>query len=171
MPKLPRSVDPGSSLPIDNVNQLPGKPNEVVLQLPLLIDRQLGFRVEGARAFRLILVINVELTDRQIVGSRSAIVEDLAESEKAVGNKANLPPSGGWDLLDVADVIAEGARDCDVSHCLHLGERVEQPLILAVPERLVQDLFVCLTGEFINGQRHREFLSHLRVSASGSGFN
>src|ERR1700674_4622470 len=142
MSQLPRSVDAGSSLPIDNANELPGEPHKIVLQLPLLIDRELGFRVEGARALGFILVVNVEFTDRQIVGSRSAITVDLAESEKAVCDKANPPPSGGWGLLDVTDVVAESARDCDVSHCFHLGQRVEQPLILAVLECLGKNLFV-----------------------------
>src|ERR1700674_4288922 len=121
MSQLPRSVDAGSSLPIDNANELPGEPHKIVLQLPLLIDRELGFRVEGAHALGFILVVNVEFTGRQIVGSRSAITVDLSESENAVGDKANLSPSRGWDLLDVTDVIAEGARDRDMAHCFHLG--------------------------------------------------
>jgi hypothetical protein len=57
-----QSVDAGSSLPIDNVNKLPGKSNKVVLQLPLLIDGELCFGVEAARALGFILVINVEFT-------------------------------------------------------------------------------------------------------------
>ena len=125
MSKLPRLVDAGSSLPIDNVNQLPGKPNEIVLQLTLLIDRELRFRVEGARALGLIPVVYVEFTRGQIVGGRSAITVDLAESEKPVSNKANLPPSWGRGLLDVIDVITKGASDCDMAHRFHLGERVE----------------------------------------------
>src|SRR5229473_957073 len=110
MPQLPHLIDAGCSLPIDNVNQLPGKSNEIELQLPLLIKHELGFRVEGA-------------------------------------------------------------RDRDVAHRFHLGQRVEQPLILAVLECLGQNLVICLRGVLINGQRYREFLSHLRLCASGSSVN
>src|ERR1700722_7640294 len=67
----PRSVNARGSFPIYDVNELPVKPNKVVLQLSLLIDRELGFRVERARAFGLILVVNVEFPGRQIVRSRS----------------------------------------------------------------------------------------------------
>ena len=57
-------VDAGCSFPIDNVNQLPRVPNEIPLQLPLLIDHELGFRVQQARALGLIRVIQVEFSSR-----------------------------------------------------------------------------------------------------------
>src|SRR5579862_2124820 len=94
---------------------------------------------------------------------------NLAESEEAVGDKENLPPIWRWNHLNVTDVISEGARDCDVTHCFHLGQRVEQSLILPVLECCGQNLFVCRSGVLINGQRYRKFLSQLRLCAPGSG--
>ena len=52
-----RLVNPGRSLPIDKVNQLPWVPNEIDLQLPLLIDGELGCGVQDTRAFALVRVI------------------------------------------------------------------------------------------------------------------
>jgi hypothetical protein len=57
-------VDAGCSLPIDNVNQLPRIPDEIPLQLPVLIDHELSFRVQEARALTLIGVIQVEFSNR-----------------------------------------------------------------------------------------------------------
>ena len=55
----PALINSGRSLPIENVNQLPRVPNEIYLQLPLLIDLELGCRVEHARALALVRVIQI----------------------------------------------------------------------------------------------------------------
>src|SRR5437868_4647320 len=167
----PRSVDAGSSLPIDYVNKLPRKSNKVVLQLTLLIKPELGLGVELARALGFILVVDVEFAGRQIVGSSSAITLDLAEPKEAVGNKANFPPIRGFSHLNVTDVIAKRAGDRDVSHRFHLGELVVQSLIHAALECCVQHLLICRSGVLINDQSYGEFLSHLCFSASGGSVN
>jgi hypothetical protein len=71
MSPLPHSVGAGRSLPIDNGNQFPGVTNEIPFQLTLLIDHQLGFRVQKARALGFILVVQVQFANRQVVGGRS----------------------------------------------------------------------------------------------------
>jgi hypothetical protein len=73
--------------------------------------------------------------------------------------------------LDVTDVIAQATPNSDVAHRLHLGQRVEQPLVLAGLESLGQNLVIRLRGVLINRQRYRKFLSHLRLCASGSCIN
>jgi hypothetical protein len=55
-----RSVNTGRSLPIENVNQLPRVPDKIHLQLSLLINRQLGCRVQDTRALALIGVVHIE---------------------------------------------------------------------------------------------------------------
>jgi hypothetical protein len=52
-------INAGRSLPIDNVNQLPRVANEIYLQLPLLIDLELGCGVEHARALTLVRVVQI----------------------------------------------------------------------------------------------------------------
>ena len=52
-------INAGRSPPIENVNQLPRVSNEVYLQLPLLIDFELGCGVEHARALALVRVVQI----------------------------------------------------------------------------------------------------------------
>ena len=61
MPQTTHLVNAGRSLPIDNVNQVPRIPNEIHLQLALLIDHDLGCRVQDARALALVRVVQVEI--------------------------------------------------------------------------------------------------------------
>src|SRR6266446_6493188 len=150
MPQAPHLVNAGRSLPIDNVNQVPRVPNEIHLQLPLLIDHELGCRIQDARAFALVRVVQVEFASRQVVGGRSGVPVHLTESQEAVSDKANLPPSWGWNHADVTAVIPQSARDLDVTRRFHLAERVDQPLILAFLECLYERLLVCGSREIIN---------------------
>jgi outer membrane receptor protein involved in Fe transport len=52
-------INAGRSLPIENVNQLPRVPNEIYLQLSLLIDLELRFGVEHARALALVRIVQI----------------------------------------------------------------------------------------------------------------
>src|SRR6202521_4938427 len=131
MPRAKHLVNAGCSLPIENVNQVKRVPNEVDLQLSLLIDDELGCRVQDARALALVRVIQVELASRQVISGRSGVPVDLTESEEPVGDKANLPPSWGLNHPDVTAVISQGACDLNVTRRFHLTERINQPLILA----------------------------------------
>src|SRR5216683_185258 len=144
MPRADHLVNAGRSLPIDNANQVPRVPNEIHLQLSLLIDDELGCRVQDARALALVRVVHIEFAGRQVISGRSGVPVHLTESEESVSDKANLPSSQGWNHLDVTAVIPQSARDLDVTRRFHLAERVDQSLILALLERLDQNLLVCL---------------------------
>src|SRR5216684_6401649 len=122
MPQAPHLVNARRSLPIDNANQVPGVPNEIHLQLSLLIDNELGCRVQDARALALVRVIQVEFASRQVVGAGSGVPVHLTEPERPVSDKANLPSSWGWNHLDVTAVISQSARDLDVTRRFHLAE-------------------------------------------------
>src|SRR5216684_3041961 len=171
MPQAPHLVNAGRSLPIDNVNQVPRVPNEIHLQLPLLVDHELGCRVQDARALALVGVVQVELASRQVVGGRSGVPVHLTESEEAVSDKANLPSSWAWNHSDVTAVIPQSARDLNVPRGFHLAERVDQPLILAFLECLYQYLLVCRSRVIINVQRDADLRSHLSACAHGSSVN
>src|ERR1700694_1550186 len=143
-------VNAGRPLPIDNVSQLPRISNEINLQFPLLINLELGRRIQNASALALVGIVQVEFARRQVVGSRSAVPINLTEAEEAISDKANLPSSWGRNHPDVTAVIPQSARDLDVTSRFHLAERVDQPLILALLERIDQNLLVCLGRVIIN---------------------
>src|ERR1700730_16241258 len=116
-----RLVNAGRSLPIDNASQVPRIPDEIHLQLSLLIDHKLGRRVQDTRALALVRVVQVELASRQVIGGRSGVPVHLTASEEAVSDKANLPSSWGWNHLDVTTVITQSAGDLDVARRVHLA--------------------------------------------------
>jgi hypothetical protein len=61
-----RLVNSGRSLPIENVNQVPRVPDKIHLQLSLLINRQLGCRVQYTRALALVgVILSVRLANIQ----------------------------------------------------------------------------------------------------------
>ena|ERR1700680_298933 len=103
-------VNARRSLPIDNVNQVPRVPNEIHLQVAVLIDHELGCRVQDARALAPVRVVQVEFAGRQVGGGRSGVPVHLTESEEAVGDKANLPSSRGWNHSDVTAVVPQSTR-------------------------------------------------------------
>src|ERR1700730_18286160 len=150
MPRAKHLVNAGCSLPIENVNQVKRVPNEVYLQLSLLIDDELGCRVQDARALALVRVVQVELASRQVIRGRSGVPVDLTEFEETVSDKTNLPSSWSWNHLNVTAVISQSACDLDVTSRFHLAERVDQSLIPALLERVDQNLLVCLGRVIIN---------------------
>src|ERR1700675_863107 len=165
------SVNAGRPLPIENINQVIGIPNEIHLQLSLLIDHEFGCRVQLARALALVRIIQVEFASRQVVVAGSRVPVHLTEPEGPVSDEANLPSSWGWNHLNVTAVIPQSARDLDVTRRFHLAQRVDQPFIPALLERLDQDLLVCLRRVIVNVQRDTELRSHLGACAHGSSIN
>src|SRR6202795_3949024 len=171
MPRAKHLVNAGCSLPIENVNQVKRVPNEVYLQLSLLIDDELGCRVQDARALALVRVVQVELASRQVISGRSSVPVHLTEFEETVSDKTNLPSSWSWNHLNVTAVISQSACDLDVASRFHLAERVEQPLIPAFLECLHQYLLVGGSRVVIDVQRDAELRSHLSACAHGSSIN
>src|SRR6267154_959285 len=88
-------VNAGRPLPIENIDQVIGVPNEIHLQLPLFVDHELSCRVQHALALALIGVVQVEFASRQVVGGRSGIPVHLTEPQEPVSDKADLPSSWG----------------------------------------------------------------------------
>jgi len=96
----------GRPLPINQIHELPGILSELDFQLSFLIERELGFWIQKARAFALIFVIYVEFTGSQVKGLGLGIKECFTESNLAIGDKPNPSPSGGWNQSDETQVIA-----------------------------------------------------------------
>jgi len=111
----------------------------LICNSPLLIDHELGCRVQDARASCFCPCRSSRTRPAvKFIGGGSGVPVHLTESEEAVSDKANLPSGWGWNHLDVAAVIPQCASDLDMARRFHLAERVDQPLILALLECLDQ---------------------------------
>src|SRR6516225_111057 len=164
-------VDAGRSWPIDDINQLPGVLIEIKLQLPFLINDELGCRKQNARVLALVGRVQVEFARRQVEGHGLAVRPSFAKSNLTIGDKANLPARRGWNLSDVGAVVAESPRDLDMSHRSHSLECCNQPLVLTFLEGLDQDLLVRRRREIINVQRDANIRPELGARTHGCGFN
>src|SRR5260370_16785240 len=161
MPRAKHLVNAGCSLRIENVNQVKRVPNEIYLQFSLLIDDELGCRVQDSRALALVPVVQVELASRQVISGRPGVPVDLTEFEETVSDKTNLPSSWSWNHLNVTAVISQSACDLDVTSRFHLAECVEQPLILTFLECLHQYLLFSRSREVIAIHLNSDLTSHL----------
>ena len=160
-----------SSLPVDDADQLPRAADQVHLQLPVLIHNKLGGRIENACALGFILIVQVEFAGGEIVGLRAGVPVNFAETEKAVGDEANLTAVRSGNHTDVADVVADRAGDCDVADCAHLGERVKQALIFSFLKCVVEDLLIGQRRVFVNAEGDGDELAGLKVGSRGGGFD
>src|ERR1700720_3721954 len=123
-------VDAGRSFPIDNVYELPSILIELKLQLPLFVDHELSCGIQHTCAFTLVRVVQVEFSGCQVEGTGLRVPINFTESEQAVGDEANLATSRSRYHLDETEVVAKCAGDRYTAHSFHLGERIDQSLIL-----------------------------------------
>ena len=131
-----------------------GQPESVLskldLQLALLVDHKLSPRKQNSCALFLIRVVDVDFTATQAVGGRWGIRPDLAESQWAVGDKANLPPRRSLNHPDETAVVAKGSDKRETSDGSYFRECVDEPLALTLLECLDKDLSVLLIGILVN---------------------
>ena len=160
-----------SSLPVDDVVQLPGAADQVHLQLALIIDHQLRGGIEDACALGLVFIVQINFTGGEIVGFRAGVPPNFAKAEKAVGDEANLAAIRRRDHVDVADVVADRTGDCDVAYGAHFGERVVETLIFAFLKRVVEDLLVGKRRVLVNAEGDGDELTGLEISSGGDGFD
>ena len=73
--------------------------------------------------------------------------------------------------MNVRDVVTESAGNGAVADRFHLGESVDQPLILALFKGLDEDLAILGSGEVIDFYTHANDSAELSASAHGAGFN
>src|SRR5260370_7025722 len=105
MTRAKHLVNAGCSLPIENVNQVKRVPNEIYLQLSLLIDDELGCRVQDSRALALVPVVQVELASRQVISGRPGVPVHLTAFEDTLSHKPNLPSICTCTPLNVTPLI------------------------------------------------------------------
>src|SRR5258708_19490897 len=80
-------------LPINQIHELPGILSELDFQLSFLIERELGFWIQKARAFALIFVIYVEFTGSQVKGLGLGIKQCFTDSTLPIGANPNPSPT------------------------------------------------------------------------------
>ena len=94
---------------------------------------------------------------------------DFTKSELAVGDESNLAPGLGRNQPDVTQVIAKCSCDRNAADCRHLGERVDQSSVLALFERIDQNLFIFRRRELVDGHLHVKRLSQLGAGTPSGG--
>ncbi len=85
-----RLVHAWGSLPVDDADELPRAADQVHLQLPVLIQNELGGGIENACAFGFVLIVQIDFAGGEIVGFRAGVPVNFAEAEKTIGDEANL---------------------------------------------------------------------------------
>lgn len=100
-------------VPVNDVDEFPGILVQPKLELPLVVDDQLGRRIQNAPALVLVLIVQVEFAARQVVRDGLGVRIGFTEANLTVGDKANLPPRGGRKQPNVTDVVTERPRNRD----------------------------------------------------------
>ena len=85
--------------PIDNVSEPPWVLIQIPLQFTLLIDNQLSRRIQDARTFALVLVVDFNYARGKVERLRLGIKECFAESDLAVGDEDNFSACRGRNIL------------------------------------------------------------------------
>jgi hypothetical protein len=134
-------------VPVDDANQIPVVLIELKLKLTLFVDDQLGSRVKNAGALVFVGIVQVEFAGRQVEGPGCRVVTSFDESDRAVGGEANFAARVGTDQANISEVSANGAGDGNSADGLHLFERVDQALILALLKGIDEDCSVFLSRE------------------------
>src|SRR5689334_10863615 len=139
-----------SFVPIDDVDELPGIFVELEFELPLFVDDQLCCGKENTSALILVGIVDVDFTCSQVVSGGLGVVIRFTESQRAVGDKANLAARWRRNQTDETKVVAGRASDGNTANGLHLSERIHQPLILALLKGLNEYLPVFLRRELVD---------------------
>src|SRR5260370_40635722 len=158
-------------MPIEDVDQLPGILAELELKLTLFVDDQLGSRVQNAAALVLIRVVQIKFTSGQIEGFALGVVVGFTESDPAVGGEPDPAASWRGNQGNVVEVIANCAGDGNAANRLHLGERVDQTLVLALLERSDEDLPVRFRRVLVDGHLNANSFTQLGAGTHCGGVN
>src|ERR1700730_11826056 len=160
-----------STVPIEDVDQLPGILAELELELPLFVDDQLGSRVENAAALLLVRVVQVKFASGQIEGLALGVVVGFTESDPTVGSEPDL--AAGWrgNQGNVVEVVANRAGYGNAANGLHTLECFDQTLVLALLERSDEDLPVRFRRELVDGHLDTDSFTQLGASTHCGGVN
>ena len=104
------------------------------------MDHELSRGIQKTCVLALILIIDVEFTCSQVEGLRLRVKKGFTEPDLTVGDKANLPSGRSWNQPTIAKIVVKRADNRDVTYSFHVRQRVHQPLVLALCERVHQVL-------------------------------
>src|SRR5437899_1880885 len=161
-------VGPGT-VPIDDVDQLPGILAELELKLTLFVDDQLGSGVKDSAALLLVRVVQIKFASGQIEGFALSVVVGFTESDPAVGGEPD--PAAGWrrNQGNVVEVVAKCAGDGNAANRLHLFQRIDQTLVLALLERSDEDLPVRFRRVLVDGHLNANSFTQLGAGTHCGG--
>jgi hypothetical protein len=123
-------INASGAFPIDNVNQFPRVLRKLELKLSLFVDSKLALGIENPAALFLVGIVDIELASGKVEGLGLRVRVDFAHAELAVSDPADLASGGSGDHANIADVVAESTGDGAVANSLHLGECVDQAIVL-----------------------------------------
>ena len=160
-----------STVPINDVDQVPGILAEFELELTLFVDNQLGSRVKHTAALLLMFIVQIKFTSGQIEGLALGVVVSFTESDPPIGGEPDL--AAGWrgNQCNVVKVIAKCARDGNAADWLHLFERFDQTLVLALLESINEDLPVRFRRELVDGHLNGDTFTQLGACTHCGGVN
>src|SRR5258705_9248921 len=159
------------TVPINDVDQLPGVSAKLELKLTLFVDDQLGSRVKDSAALALIGIVQVKFASGQVVGHAWAAVVGFTKSDRPVGSEADFAAGGRRNQRNVAEVVAECAGNGNAANRLHVGECFDQTLTLALLKRIDEDLPVLWCRELVDGHLHAHIFTHLGAGTHRGGVN
>jgi hypothetical protein len=138
-------------------------------ELAVFVDDELSGGIKDAGAFALVLIGEIEFAGGEVVGGGGSVGVDFAETKQTVGDEANLAAGVRGNQANVAEVVADGAGYSDASDGVHLGEGVDEALILSFFEGIDEDLAIFFGGEFVDADLDVDDFAELRAGALGRG--
>src|SRR5271165_2086305 len=118
-----------------------------------------------------VLIIEIEFTSSEIEGLRLRVPVNFAEPEKAIGDPADLAASRSGNHMNVGDVVAESTSNGAMADRFHLGEGIDEAIVLAFFKGLDKDLTILGSGEVIDFHTDTDDFAKLSASAHGGGFD
>jgi hypothetical protein len=137
----------------------------------LLVDYELSGGEQDTRALAFVGCVQVYFACAQVEGLGLRVRPSFGEFNLPISDKFKLPSGWSWNQPYEADVIAESSGKRDVTHGPHLGQRVDETLILTVCKCLHQHLSFLQSRVVVNGQSYFNVLSELRACTHGSSFD
>src|SRR5258706_3593854 len=157
------------SIPLDDVRQLPAILVKLPLQLPFLIDDELRGGEKNTATLALVFFINGDFTGSQIETLRLGTPITFAESNLSVRDKTDGPAGRRYDFPDEAKIQSNCARDRYSAHAFHRLQSIHQSVVLALLERLYQNVSILWARELVSNDFHAEVSSELSACAEGRG--
>jgi hypothetical protein len=93
-----------------------------------MFDYHLAFRIKHSCALALVRVVQIKLTTREVERRGLCVCPNFAESQLTVGGEPNLAARRRWNHAKKGQVIAQRARDRDMTDGVHFGQRVDETL-------------------------------------------